>query len=214
MTTMDRDQPATTGQNGRPDATDMPLGRDARVGAGRAVSDPTGTGASHPAKPDPLPPGQRAETGPSADGTAGQPVKQAKTDDTGSLSPVPATFAHVNDERAHDERTDGPEGTGPARPVAEGATAWGPSTDQYQTRAKDSVEAMHRQPFDTESGREQTRVNDGNGPTDAGNTSASQDNTGSSPPKVSGGTVRSWLPVALLVGLGMFLTARRRTPSA
>lgn len=67
----------------------------------RARSDPTGTSASHPGKPDPVDTGweggsarsqeaarQAARTGEDSQAGAAQPA-----DDTGSLSPLPATFA-------------------------------------------------------------------------------------------------------------------------
>lgn len=80
------------------DPAEHPL--DAGTGR-RARSDPTRTSASHPGKPDPVDTGweggsaqshqaarQAARTGEDSQAGAAQP-----TDDTGSLSPLPATFA-------------------------------------------------------------------------------------------------------------------------
>lgn len=74
-----------------------PLGTDEEAGGGHAASDPAGTSASQPGKQDPVDAGRIGKDPPS--GTAEEAVSSARevadTDTASSLSPIPATFAHL-----------------------------------------------------------------------------------------------------------------------
>lgn len=161
-----------------------PLDKDAKVGIGDATSDPTGTSASHPGKPDPVSDFERQDD-PSQE-TIKETVRQAAAGDTGSLSPVPATFAHLSDEGPGD-----PPDTKPSQPAA--GVPSGEPGDHYQNRAKEAVTAMH----EPQSG----------GKADA-DTKADGHHASQAPANRS--SLRPWLTLALIAGLGAVLAACRR----
>lgn len=210
MATMDRGdqdnshEAVPEGHTG-PDPMMPPLGRDARVSAGRATSDPSGTGASHPAKPDPVSMRPQDAGTPPSDASVIDAVKQASAGDNGSLSPIPATFAHLAEDH----------GSGPGRNVAEGATAWNTPSDTFATKASDAVKAVHEQHVDEYPAEDSNSQQDRPAPAGKTEAASSPQTAPHQEPAAVGKAdnmlFRPWLWIVGLLGLGLLISSRRQS---